>query len=855
VKMSLLPFLLLCVPGLLVACGGAQETSPAVDAGARPSSCEAVEGAGCPCPGFVGTWRCVAATPVCVCASDASMPSVDVRLIDVPGDASVGLDATADVSGRDSGVDAAQADVGQDVTASIDVALRDVASDAVPTADRGAPSGDVLTPADACGPCETGPNVASAACRDGRCVLTCQDGFADCDGQQGNGCEADLRSNGTCGRCDNSCRAPVNGRSVCEAGRCGVECDLTFHLCGGQCVSNDSPSTCGMRCTPCPIPSFSASVFCEAGSCGFRCAAGYHACLDRCVEDSSVIQCGPRCERCTAPEHATAVCRAGACAWSCNFGYVELEGRCVIAPPRPVRPLSAGRVNSNRPTMTWRLSPGTTGTRVEIARDRLFTDPVSTFDASGEQGRPDVALAPGVYFWRLRNREGTVLGAAMSPVWEFVVARGTSTVDTTWGTMPDVNGDGLADVVLPTSSGTAPPAAYVYLGVRGRLPTMPSQTLRLPGQTSGLFGRSIAIVPDLNGDGFADLVVAGRHPVVMVLNGAANGIQEVPSRTLPAPELGRNFGISVAGLGDVNGDGYGDLLVGATAGSEGGRVYLYSGGPGGVGETPSVTLLPPVRAGTDYVFGERVAPGGDLNGDGYADLLVSAVSSLGSGVCEYRGGASGVGMTRCVLEGTSSSRRADSVILAEDFDGDGLADYAQAGRGHVSLTLGARDGEFRRAHAIFPPSVDDYIWGAALGAVWDVDGDGRDELAVGRPRTSQPGNVYVYRGNTASTTTTSAWTLTTRDDVSGGFGQGAIAARDMDGDGRPELLAGSSQGEGPGIGRVYFYVGSQTGFPEYPTSVLLAPGGQGLGLLIARRTTVRAPVIAYRQCSAARWFL
>jgi hypothetical protein len=126
----------------------------------------------------------------------------------------------------------------------------------------------------------------------------------------------------------------------------------------------------------------------------------------------------------------------------------------------------------------------------------------------------------------------------------------------------------------------------------------------------------------VNGDGYADYVVgapgAGR---VYIYSGGSN-LSDVPALALIGGSSGDNFGTSAGTTGDVNGDGFSDIIVGADADSGNqGRAYLYLGSPSGVGATPAFTLTG--ENVNDY-FGSAVGTAGDVNGDGFADLVVGA---------------------------------------------------------------------------------------------------------------------------------------------------------------------------------------------------------------------------------------
>src|SRR5207237_569754 len=141
------------------------------------------------------------------------------------------------------------------------------------------------------------------------------------------------------------------------------------------------------------------------------------------------------------------------------------------------------------------------------------------------------------------------------------------------------------------------------------------------GARSAPVDAAAGTVLDVNGDGYADLVVGtrgdeGRPGSAYVYLGGADGLSPHASLILRGPEPG--FGHHVAAAGDANGDGYADVLVG-TDGS--GSAYLSLGGPAGLATTPAARLSTRLAQG---VFGESVAGAGDTNGDGYADVVVGA---------------------------------------------------------------------------------------------------------------------------------------------------------------------------------------------------------------------------------------
>ena len=132
---------------------------------------------------------------------------------------------------------------------------------------------------------------------------------------------------------------------------------------------------------------------------------------------------------------------------------------------------------------------------------------------------------------------------------------------------------------------------------------------------------------DVNGDGYADVIVGAQgyssHTGrAYVYHGGPSGLSASPAFTATGEGPDNFFGAAVAGAGDVNGDGYANVIVGAYGYSgETGRAYVYHGGPSGLSASPAFTAT---GAATDENFGLSVAGTGDVNGDGYANLIVGA---------------------------------------------------------------------------------------------------------------------------------------------------------------------------------------------------------------------------------------
>ncbi|NIP70445.1 MAG: hypothetical protein GTO04_15040, partial [Planctomycetales bacterium] len=201
----------------------------------------------------------------------------------------------------------------------------------------------------------------------------------------------------------------------------------------------------------------------------------------------------------------------------------------------------------------------------------------------------------------------------------------------------DVNNDGYDDVI--TSSGYGAPdgthkgQAYLYLGSSGGL--SPSPVFTITGRADlDYLGLSGAGAGDVNDDGYDDVIIGaegaadGNKGQAYLYLGNSGGLSPSPAFTITGQADFDLLGFSVGGAGDVNGDGYDDMLIGAPGvdmgGTGKGQAYVYLGGSSGLGPSPAFTVTG--QADTDYL-GIAVAGAGDVNGDGYDDVLIGATGA------------------------------------------------------------------------------------------------------------------------------------------------------------------------------------------------------------------------------------
>jgi hypothetical protein len=319
----------------------------------------------------------------------------------------------------------------------------------------------------------------------------------------------------------------------------------------------------------------------------------------------------------------------------------------------------------------------------------------------------------------------------------------------------DVDADGYDDLLV----GSYASAAWLYMG----------PGLALPAELSGVFGDyaggTVAGGGDVNGDGFDDLLVdavfaddafpdCGSAYLVLGSVGFASRALSSADAAFTGKAAGElsDGGSGAVALGDVSGDGYADLVVGAPNNSEVGPgvgaayLVLGSGAPASASLSSALELTGEL-SGTEA--GVSVAAGGDVNGDGYGDLLVGAYVGAAAQGAAYlvlgsNAPASGsLSTAQAVFSGAANDGLAGkSVSFAGDFDADGYCDLVIG-----APYTGGPGGYNGAAHLLFGTSAiasasldsagvsllgnpSDFA-GTSVAGVRDVNADGYDDLLVG----------------------------------------------------------------------------------------------------------------------------
>lgn len=378
----------------------------------------------------------------------------------------------------------------------------------------------------------------------------------------------------------------------------------------------------------------------------------------------------------------------------------------------------------------------------------------------------------------------------------------------------DSSGSGQTDIVVGE-----PGAFQQRVWLRdGRSGAVLAQ-LEAPGvpKSNDNYGYAVAAVLDVTGDGRDDFLV-GSHGR-LVPGGGASGRVYLYSRPAAggtpqllhefAPQAGTNnwdFGRDVAGIEDVDGDGFGDVLIGQkghvySSVPYPGRAYLYSGKTG----TLLQTFNYPGTLNSRYGFGEHVAAIPDVDGDGLDDVVVNAdLVKLGTNENDsvfVFSSATGL-LIQAIQPPVSFPHTGfgDSIAGIEDLNGDGRGEVVigqSGGPGRVYV-YSAIDGVLLGTlKSLASDGVLDKRFGRSVSAGADVDGDGTSDILVGASgevyEGFQKGRAYAFSGADFSLLSVLAVPLDYEPDVEWDYFLGADVAiiPDANGDGSGEYLVGA----------------------------------------------------------------
>jgi len=478
---------------------------------------------------------------------------------------------------------------------------------------------------------------------------------------------------------------------------------------------------------------------------------------------------------------------------------------------------------------------------------------------------------------------GGPTGLATDSTW---TAHPTDQEDAHFGTAVstagDVNGDGHSDLAIGSTGydheHTDEGGAFVYHGSPSGLATAPTWNATSK-QDGALLGWSVATAGDVNGDGYADVIVSAprydhgqtEEGMAFLYAGGPDGPAHSPAWMGESDQEWAWFGTAIATAGDVNNDGYADVIVGAPRYDgeqiDDGKAFVYHGGPKGLATTPAWTA-PPAGQGTAHFgisarFGTAVYTAGDVNGDGYSDVIVTANGYDAEGTNEgaafvYHGGPAGLAADPAWTAHPTDQAYANfgrSASTAGDVNGDGYSDIVIGTPWYGnSQTEEQLDGTAFVYHGSATGLSLDPDWtvtdvftnaefGTAVSTAGDVNNDGYSDVIVGAYKyTKVPwltpwreGAAFVYHGGPGGLAVSPAWSAKGGQEQAK-FGLAVSTAGDVNGDGYADIVVGA-----PGYasdqsheGAAFVYQGGPEGLDANPTwSIEGDQEGAGYGFTIS----------------------
>ena len=522
-----------------------------------------------------------------------------------------------------------------------------------------------------------------------------------------------------------------------------------------------------------------------------------------------------------------------------------------------------GQTNEGRTFVYHGSSTGLSATAnwtAEINQARAsFGSSVSTAGDVNADGYSDVIIG-AVNFDNVQVNEGKIYvyhgssaGLNTAADWMFESNQDNTLLGVSVSTACDVNGDGYSDIIagLPNYNGgqSFEGRVVVFHGSASGLSTSPDW-ISESNQANTNYGRSVSSAGDVNGDGFSDVIIGASgydnietdEGAAYVFHGSASGLSSSSDWNAESNQAFANFGISVSTAGDVNGDGYSDVAVGAYAyddlAIDAGAIFAYYGSASGLNASPNFSTS---NSQESAAFGYSVSLAGDVNGDGFSDVIAGAYAYDNGQNSEgrayvYYGSLTGLlpqqsGPFQWITESDQANAYFGySVSTAGDVNGDGYSDVivgaygydnGHSNEGSAFVYHGSPGGLRSSASHTAESNQSDANFGYSVSAAGDVNGDGYSDIVIGAESFDNgelnEGRVYVFHGSASGPGASADWIAESERD-NARFGCAVSTAGDVNGDGYSDIIVGANlyTGDQPDEGRAYVYYGSATGLTAFP---------------------------------------
>ena len=361
-------------------------------------------------------------------------------------------------------------------------------------------------------------------------------------------------------------------------------------------------------------------------------------------------------------------------------------------------------------------------------------------------------------------------------------------------------------------------------------------TLVHSNQAQARLGASVSSAGDVDGDGYDDLIVGAPQYDTGLLDagaafvflggasGVASGDLAVAATQLTSNQSFASLGTSVAGAGDVNDDGYDDVIVGAPDYdrnvNSGGAAFVFLGGPAGIASATVASAATKISLDLpSQILGSSVAGAGDVNGDGYDDVIVAddqrfTVGPFAGAAFVFHGSATGVANATPATAATkiesdqAAAFLGSSVAGAGDVNDDGYDDVIVGARqydtgvtdtdeGIAQVFLGSAAGIVLGSKAQLESDLPDAFLGTSVSGAGDVNGDGYDDVVVGAPGYDLGlmvggGAVFVFEGSASGIASGGPANAASQLDAveNTALGQTVSSAGDVNSDGYADLILG-----------------------------------------------------------------